>query len=32
VFAIAVVSGVQYVWIWGAKVRRERAAGQLKRQ
>ena len=32
VFAIAVVSGVQYVWIWGAKARRERAAGQLKRQ
>jgi cardiolipin synthase len=25
VFAIAVVSGVQYVWIWGAKARRERA-------
>lgn len=26
VFVIAVVSGVQYVWIWGAKARRERAA------
>jgi cardiolipin synthase len=25
VFVIAVVSGVQYVWIWGAKARRERA-------
>jgi cardiolipin synthase len=25
VFAIAVISGVQYVWIWSAKVRRERA-------
>jgi cardiolipin synthase len=25
VFAIAVVSGVQYVWIWSAKARRERA-------
>jgi len=25
VFAIAVISGVQYVWIWGTKVRRERA-------
>lgn len=24
VFAIAVASGVQYVWIWGAKARRER--------
>jgi cardiolipin synthase len=32
VFAIAVVSGVQYVWIWSAKARRERAAAQLKRQ
>ena len=30
VFAIAVVSGVQYVWIWGAKARRERAAARLK--
>lgn len=32
VFAIAVVSGVQYVWIWGAKARRERMAAQLNRQ
>lgn len=24
VFAIAVASGVQYVWLWGAKARRER--------
>lgn len=30
VFIIAVVSGVQYVWIWGAKARRERAAARLK--
>ncbi|MDP1924428.1 MAG: CDP-alcohol phosphatidyltransferase family protein [Thiobacillus sp.] len=30
VFVIAVVSGVQYVWIWGAKARRERAAVRLK--
>ena len=30
VFAIAVVSCVQYVWIWGAKARRERAAARLK--
>jgi len=30
VFAIAVASGVQYVWIWGAKVRREREAVHLK--
>ena len=30
VFAIAVISGVQYVWIWGAKARRERAAMRLK--
>lgn len=30
VFAIAVVSGVQYVWIWGAKARREREAVHLK--
>jgi len=30
VFVIAVVSGVQYVWIWSAKARRERAAGRLK--
>lgn len=29
VFVIAVVSGVQYVWIWGAKARRERAAARL---
>ncbi len=28
VFAIAVVSGVQYVWIWGAKARRERLAAK----
>ncbi len=26
VFVIAVISGAQYVWIWGAKARRERAA------
>jgi cardiolipin synthase len=26
VFVIAVTSGVQYVWIWSAKARRERAA------
>jgi cardiolipin synthase len=30
VFVIAVVSGVQYVWIWGAKARRERVAARLK--
>lgn len=30
VFVIAVLSGVQYVWIWGSKARRERAAGRLK--
>lgn len=30
VFVIAVASGVQYVWIWGAKARRERVAGRLK--
>ncbi len=30
VFAIAVVSGVQYVWIWGTKVRREREAVRFK--
>lgn len=30
VFGIAVASGVQYVWIWGAKARRERAAGRLR--
>ena len=28
VFAIAVASGVQYVWIWGAKARRERLFGR----
>lgn len=30
VFVIAVISGVQYVWIWGAKARREREAVRLK--
>src|SRR5574340_268447 len=30
VFAIAVASGVQYVWIWGAKARRARQAIRLK--
>jgi cardiolipin synthase len=30
VFVIAVVSGLQYVWIWSAKARREREAGRLK--
>jgi len=30
VFAIAVTSGAQYVWIWGAKARREREAIRLK--
>jgi cardiolipin synthase len=30
VFVIAVVSGVQYVWIWSAKARREREAIRLK--
>ena len=30
VFAIAVASGVQYVWIWSAKVRREREAIHFK--
>ncbi len=30
VFAIAVTSGVQYVWIWSAKARRERAMARLK--
>lgn len=29
VFAIATASGVQYVWIWGAKARRERVAARL---
>ncbi len=28
VFAIAVASGIQYVWIWGAKARRERLLGR----
>lgn len=31
VFVIAVVSGVQYVWIWSAKARRERLATQPRR-
>ncbi|MHB1085451.1 MAG: CDP-alcohol phosphatidyltransferase family protein [Thiobacillus sp.] len=30
VFAIAVISGVQYVWIWSAKARRERAEDRFK--
>jgi len=30
VFSIAVVSGVQYVWIWGVKARRERALQRSK--
>lgn len=30
VFVIAVLSGLQYVWIWGGKARRERAAARLK--
>jgi cardiolipin synthase len=30
VFAIAAVSGVQYVWIWSTKARRERVAVRLK--
>lgn len=30
VFVIAVASGMQYVWIWGAKARREREAIRLK--
>jgi len=29
VFVIAVVSGVQYVWIWSAKARRERESARL---
>ena len=29
-FAIAVTSGVQYVWLWGAKAHRERAAFRIK--
>lgn len=28
VFTIAVASGIQYVWIWGAKARRERLLGR----
>lgn len=32
VFGIAVASGVQYVWIWGAKARRERAAAHPRHQ
>jgi len=32
VFSIAVVSGVQYVWIWSAKARRERAAARIRTQ
>ncbi|MDP3419967.1 MAG: CDP-alcohol phosphatidyltransferase family protein [Thiobacillus sp.] len=31
VFVIAVVSGMQYVWIWSAKARRERLAARLTR-
>lgn len=30
VFVIAVISGVQYVWIWSAKARRARAENQFK--
>jgi cardiolipin synthase len=30
VFVIAVISGVQYVWIWSAKARRGRVATRLK--
>jgi cardiolipin synthase len=30
VFVVAVMSGVQYVWIWGTKARREREAVRLK--
>ncbi len=30
VFSVAVVSGIQYVWIWSAKARRERVAARLK--
>ena len=29
-FFIAVISGLQYVWIWGAKARRERASQRIK--
>jgi cardiolipin synthase len=32
VFAVAVISGVQYVWIWSAKARRERAAARVRTQ
>jgi cardiolipin synthase len=31
VFGIAVASGIQYVWIWSAKARRERSAARLDR-
>ena len=31
VFVIAVASGMQYVWVWGAKARRERGAARLSR-
>ncbi len=31
VFVIAVASGLQYVWVWGAKARRERGAARLSR-
>ena len=30
VFSVAVVSGIQYVWIWSAKARHERVAARLK--
>lgn len=30
VFVVAMMSGVQYVWIWGTKARREREAVRLK--
>lgn len=30
VFVIAVISGVQYVWIWSGKARRERVTTRLK--
>lgn len=30
VFVVAVTSGAQYVWVWGAKARRERAVGRLR--
>lgn len=29
-FAIAVVSGLQYVWLWGSKAHRERATFRIK--